>query len=102
MNLCIVDFGSASIGDDNNLTMRVGTPGYMAPEVLRRGGYKGTRADVYSLAVTLFVIVVGVLPHDTNWIDHLKNGTTDDYFKKFDKKGKISPEFKEIIISMYA
>ena len=42
MNLCVIDFGTASFRGNDNLTERVGTPGYIAPEVFRGENYKGT------------------------------------------------------------
>ena len=39
----------------------VGTPGYMAPEVLR-GGVCGTAADIYALGCVLFETLTGVPP----------------------------------------
>ena len=74
----------------------------MAPEIMRGLRYKGPQVDVFSLGVTLFLIVVAVVPHDTDWKHHLKNGTTEAFFRKIDPKGKISSEFKELVIRMFA
>jgi serine/threonine-protein kinase SRK2 len=42
----------------------VGTPAYIAPEVLQRRAYSGETADVWSTGVTLFVMLVGAYPFE--------------------------------------
>ena len=68
----IVDFGLAKgfWQDDQNLAASVdgetvGTPAYMSPE--QAAGHTDkvdTRTDVYSLGVTLFILLTGSNPHD--------------------------------------
>lgn len=61
--LKLIDFGIAkklSEGESRTFTM-VGTPHYMAPEVMRGHGY-GTEVDLWSLGIMLFEFVCGYLP----------------------------------------
>lgn len=64
----IVDFGlaAASREAENRLTRTghlVGTPHYMAPEVIRGETIDG-RADLYSLAIMMYEMLSGGLPYD--------------------------------------
>jgi serine/threonine-protein kinase len=64
----IVDFGlaAASREAENRLTRTghlVGTPHYMAPEVIRGDQIDG-RADLYSLAIMAYEMLSGRLPYD--------------------------------------
>lgn len=61
--LKLIDFGIAKKleeGRSRTFTM-IGTPHYMAPEVMRGHGY-GTEVDLWSLGVMLFEFVCGYLP----------------------------------------
>lgn len=68
--LKLIDFGSAKRLEPccpRTFTM-VGTPHYMAPEVMRGKGY-GIEVDVWALGVVLYELVCGYLPFG----DHLEN-----------------------------
>lgn len=65
----IIDFGFASSkkGELENgmFTSRVGTPGYMAPEIIEGSSqYCGESADLFALAVVLFQMVMGRPPFE--------------------------------------
>ena len=64
--LKICDFGySKSSLLHSAAKTTVGTPAYIAPEVLQRSaGYDGRAADVWSCGVTLFVMLAGVYPFE--------------------------------------
>ncbi|XP_009780712.1 serine/threonine-protein kinase SAPK7 [Nicotiana tabacum] len=63
--LKICDFGySKSSVLHSRPKSTVGTPAYIAPEVLSRREYDGKSADVWSCGVTLYVMLVGAYPFE--------------------------------------
>nr|CAD1832812.1 unnamed protein product [Ananas comosus var. bracteatus] len=63
--LKICDFGySKSSLLHSRPKSTVGTPAYIAPEVLSRREYDGKQSDVWSCGVTLYVMLVGAYPFE--------------------------------------
>nr|AAW49219.1 protein kinase 1 [Aegilops tauschii] len=63
--LKICDFGySKSSVLHSQPKSTVGTPAYIAPEVLSRREYDGKVADVWSCGITLYVMLVGAYPFE--------------------------------------
>ncbi|KAG1660341.1 hypothetical protein FOA52_014394 [Chlamydomonas sp. UWO 241] len=62
--LKICDFGYSKSALDSQPKSTVGTPAYIAPEVLQRKEYNGPAADVWSCGVTLYVMLVGAYPFE--------------------------------------
>lgn len=57
----IVDFGFATISDGCNLNKYCGTPGYMAPEILKKDNY-GKPVDLWAFGVILYILICGYPP----------------------------------------
>ena len=65
-NLKVSDFGLSALSEsksqDGMLHTTCGSPAYVAPEVISKGGYDGAKSDIWSCGVILFVLVAGYLP----------------------------------------
>merc|ERR1711908_92249 len=59
----ICDFGLAVVmPEEGQLHRMCGSPSYMSPEVVEKKGYT-SKTDVWSLGVTLYVLLYGALPY---------------------------------------
>lgn len=114
-SLKLIDFGFAknTSTSKGNRTGLSGTKLYSAPEVFSSGkrGYNGFYSDIFSLGVTLFVLVTGVFPFDKpNITDgkykYLMKQDYGNFWKKFEKKNgqknnnNLSTEFKDLFAKM--
>lgn len=65
-NLKVSDFGLSALPEqlrqDGLLHTQCGTPAYVAPEVVRKKGYNGFKADTWSCGIILYTLLAGFLP----------------------------------------
>ncbi|XP_004490705.1 CBL-interacting serine/threonine-protein kinase 2-like [Cicer arietinum] len=83
-NLKVSDFGLSAFAEskrqDGLLHTTCGTPAYVAPEVIKRKGYDGAKADIWSCGVVLFVLLAGYVPfNDTNLMEMYKKVSKGDF-----------------------
>mmetsp|Transcript_32872 Transcript_32872/g.40635 ORF Transcript_32872/g.40635 Transcript_32872/m.40635 type:complete len:179 (+) Transcript_32872:751-1287(+) len=59
MRVKLIDFGFATFFDSDETTVKyvVGTPEYMAPEVIARDTVHGAEADIWSLSVLTYLLL---------------------------------------------
>jgi len=62
MNIKLADFGFATNDHIDRLDSFLGSPAYMAPEILEGKIYNGKKTDIFALGVVLFGLVCGVAP----------------------------------------
>ncbi|CAA3005333.1 CBL-interacting kinase 18-like [Olea europaea subsp. europaea] len=83
-DLKVSDFGLSALTEskrqDGLLHTACGTPAYIAPEVISRKGYDGSKSDIWSCGVILFVLLAGRLPfYDSNLMEMYKKISKADY-----------------------
>ena len=110
----IVDFGFACPleGRDGTGTNKsvIGTPGYMAPEILSRQPYQGQVVDLFALGVILFILYSGHPPfsmanEEDNYYKLLATNRSDLFWKAHSNpqrkpEGFYTEDFKDLITCM--
>ena len=97
----ITDFGLATFrNEDKNIHSVVGTPSYVAPEVIRNVPY-GPAADVWSCGVLLYFMLAGERPFTGDSREDIKRAVLEGDLR-FPSQlfGTCSPEIKHLINSM--
>lgn len=64
----LIDFGFATVKGKKKLNDVVGTPYYIAPEIINEKPYSG-ECDMWSLGVVLYQYLTGTMPFDGDSID---------------------------------
>ena len=79
--LKVIDFGTSRLFDPSKkMRQRIGTPYYIAPEVLSKKGYN-EKCDIWSCGVIMYILLCGYPPF---------NGDNDDQILRSVYVGKFS------------
>mmetsp|Transcript_906 Transcript_906/g.1241 ORF Transcript_906/g.1241 Transcript_906/m.1241 type:complete len:348 (-) Transcript_906:134-1177(-) len=97
----IADFGFAKrVSGPNSLSTQCGTPGYVAPEILEGVPY-GTKADMWSLGVIVYILLGGYPPFiEQNQRDLFRKIRKGQYEFHEEYWGQVSDEAKSLISSL--
>ena len=100
----LIDLGLSDSGNLKALTGAVGSPSYVAPEVLEQTVYDGCKVDLFSMGVLLFIMVKGQFPHGTKilhdkYYDMIRTRRFDAYFKAVECT-HLSEEFKDLVVRL--
>lgn len=100
INIKIIDFGTCNFIEKNSkLSLKVGSPYYIAPEVLARN--YNEKCDIWSCGVILYVLLVGYPPFSGNSTeDLLKNVSKGQYSTEGIYWKNVSKDAKDLVASM--
>lgn len=97
-NLKVSDFGLSALPEhlrqDGLLHTQCGTPAYVAPEVVRKRGYNGFKADTWSCGVILYALLAGFLPFQHENLMSMYNKV---FKEEYQFPPWFSPESKRLI-----
>jgi len=103
--LKIADFGFSNIVCSAHKLMftECGTPGYMAPEMIRNPkGYDAMKADIWACGVILFIMLAGFPPFQKPdlsdwWFNKLVNGKHALFWQAHSRSAYFSDQTKDFI-----
>lgn len=108
----LVDFGFATVfqpegGMEQKMLTALGTPGYAAPEILKRKKYT-KNVDIFSLGVILFITIAGfppfqeAKPESDWWFHKLAKKKYSLFWKAHERTAKFTQEAKDLLVGMLA
>ena len=100
IHIKLIDFGASNFFKENEiLTLKVGSPYYIAPEVLNKS--YNEKCDIWSAGVVLYVMLTGNFPFVGKTSQKLFESIKTGNYKKTGKEWEaISKEAKELIGQM--
>lgn len=100
--LKVSDFGFSQ-GRNEMIHRKVGTEGYMSPEIEENEGFFGEDADIFAAGVVLFIMTTGFQPFKSSRPDDIYyrtlNGNPSRFWNTYKNKN-LSPAFRDLIQRM--
>lgn len=105
--LKVADFGMQKIfagPQGQALSTKLGTPNYMAPELLTGGDetYEGPPVDVFACGVMLFIMCYGKFPFSEAGDVYYRRLQKDPVKAMAQRKITCTPEFLDLVVGMTA
>jgi len=96
----VSDFGLATYYKDGQPKLEglMGTPGFIAPEMIKRQGYT-TQVDLWAVGMIMYVMLAGNYPWDDETIDTLTYSNIDPPFCE-PEWDSVSPEAKDLVAGL--
>ncbi len=99
INIKLIDFGASCYYYKNKvLTVKAGTPYYIAPEVIKKE--YNNKCDIWSCGVILYILLVGKPPFDGKNSEEVFNKILSGKTDKNKEWNKLSFEVKNLITQM--
>ena len=100
LSIKLIDFGSCNyIKKNENLTLKVGSPYYIAPEVLKHD--YNNKCDIWSIGVILYILLVGYPPFKAKNKNELFNKIkTGSYSMEGPGWNRVSNQAKDLVTHM--
>jgi serine/threonine protein kinase len=74
----------------------LGTPYFLAPEIIKKERY-GTKCDIWSLGVIIFLLLTGEMPFEGKTTEELYAKIENGAFNQDERWGVISAEGKDFV-----
>eukprot|EP01117_Protostelium_nocturnum_P003912 TRINITY_DN15180_c0_g1_i1.p1 TRINITY_DN15180_c0_g1~~TRINITY_DN15180_c0_g1_i1.p1 ORF type:complete len:282 (-),score=60.25 TRINITY_DN15180_c0_g1_i1:518-1363(-) len=101
-SLKLFDFGLCSMFDPKKPSkLWVGSPDYASPQILLRTPYSEPKADVWSLGIILFIMLLGQIPFDRDErYRYLQKGSHPELAWSTNESKLISTDAKDLLSKM--
>lgn len=94
----ICDFGISRLLFPDVITYEhIGTPAYLAPEIIKESGYKNYQSDIWSLGIMSFIAMTGMVPFKGNDIETLNHNILNDSIDFENAWIKLSSWMKQVL-----